>query len=455
MKKPSFILLLSMFLPSCNKSEAVLSLRVASIEMDYGNVKLSEVEKPGLIEDLDDYSAFMDYVCYASEDDEILYTDVSDEFKEVLLSSPLDTYLLAGQSGILSHNFTKGYDLSRIQDNQIGVFGSIGNYASKYYELNDSNHATIKYEYLRLLNNLDFKNEIKLADFPLFQDNRGFVKADNSEDLFYLISNGYFPYVEEEKLSSLFSKMLGVAGRFLDEGISDLDKYKGLYNYIVVENHYDYDSFNYKDSEHTDYECYFLEGVFNHHNAVCDGICKALVCLSRLVGLEAYHIGSSNGVSGHAYLYVNIDGVYYLSCPTNGSKISREGDIKYQTHTNSYFLTDYDTSDSEWDFFSPSYPSIIEKLKQVKPYDYYAEEAFVIDGVTYDYQIDSAGEGMDILNHVDEMAKESGIDLEIELALEINTYRELVDETKNLHFFTSDNGTFNGKLLKSFIFNHA
>lgn len=454
MKRLSFLLLLAMFLTSCNKSDVVTTLEIASIDTNYGDIELTEVEKPALIEDLDDYSAFMDYVCYASTDDEVIYTEVSDNFKDILLSSPLDTYLLAGQSGILSHNFTKGYDLSKIAQNQIGILGSIGNYATKHYELDPLDHKVIKYEYLNLLNDLDLKDGIKLSDFPLYQDNNGFVKADNSEELFYLISNDYFPVVEDEELLSLFSKMLGVASNFLNEE-TDLDKYRGLYNYIVVENNYDYDSFNYKDSVHTDYECYFLEGVFNRHNAVCDGICKALVCLSRLLGLEAYHIGSSNGESGHAYLYVNIDGTYYLSCPTNGSKISQEGDIKYHSHTNSYFLTDYDTSDSSWDFFSPSYPDIVEKLKQVEPYDYYAEETFLIDGTTYDYQVDTAIEGLTILDHVDEIAKDTGSDLEIELALDIDTYRELISEAKGLKFFVSDNGTFQGKLLKSFIFNYA
>ena len=33
---------------------------------------------------------------------------------------------------------------------------------------------------------------------------------------------------------------------------------KKIFNYIINENTYDYDSFNYKDSKHTDYECYFF-----------------------------------------------------------------------------------------------------------------------------------------------------------------------------------------------------
>lgn len=448
--KRSLFLLFLLVLNGCFCPRREVSVR--DVPLSYTDVRLSEAKAPGRISTLDDYTEFMDYVCYASKEDEVWYADVSPEFQKALLASPDALFSLAGQSGILSHNFTKGYDLSRIADGQIGVYGSIGTYGTKSYALDESNRKVLKFEYYLLLNGKD-PAEWSLSEFPLYRENRGFVAADNSEELFYLLSCGYFPVVEEgTELASLFSRLLGIADALVDDGMSDLEKYLSLYNYIVVENNYDYESLHYKDSVHTDYECYFLEGVVNGKNAVCDGICKALVCLARLVGMEAYHVGSSNGTSGHAYLYVRIGDDYYLSCPTNGSRISRVGTRKYHTHTNLYFLTDYDTSDPGWDFFSPSHPEIALALQEIAPYDYYQEQRFWIGEEECDYRVTSASEARKILDYVDRTARENGLNLEIELQMGAETYRSLISGLDEATCLVVDNGIFEGELVKSFVF---
>ena len=440
----------SFFLGGCTPTRR--EARIQDVVLSYEGVVPCEVKKPDRISSLDDYSEFMDYVCYASQDDEVWYAEVSDEFRKEILRSPSSLFDLAGQSGILSHNFTKGYDLSRIDDGQIGVYGSIGSYGTKSYALDESHRKVLKFEYFLRLNGSD-EETWSLSEFPLYRDNEGFVEADNSEELFYLLSHGYFPIVREgTPLASLFSRLLGIADALVDEGMSDLERFLSLYDYIVVENNYDYESLYYKDSVHTDYACYFLEGVVNGRNAVCDGICKALVCLARLVGMEAYHVGSSNGTSGHAYLYVRIGDDYYLSCPTSGSKITRVDSRKYHTHTNLYLLTDYDTSDPGWDFFSPLHPEIVSALQKIPPYDYYEGQHFWIDGDEYDYRVTSESEARKILDYVEDMAKDNGLNLEIELQMSVETYRDLMERWEESTGLVVDNGIFEGELVKSFVF---
>lgn len=456
MRKYALFLTLSLLLISCSKETKSTSLKVQDVTLNYENITLSEVKEIKEVSNLEELSIFMDYVAYSSKDDEVKYAKLTYEFKEELLNNFEYIYFNAGQQGILSHNFIKGYDLSKIDQNLFGVFGSINKYGFKSYELKDNNQKATKIEYL--LNVLDKEKERKndIKELPLYKVNNGFVKANNSEEIFYLLSHAYFPVIENNRaLEELFSKMCGIVFALTDESMSEKEKYFALYNYIVNENTYDYDSFNYKDSVHTDYECYFLEGSILRQNAVCDGMVKALVSLARLAGIEAYHVGASNGESGHAYLYVRLDDKYYLSSPTDGKKVYQEDGIKYHLYTNSFYLTNYYTNNPEWDFYSLAHPEIIEELKVVEPYDYYENEKIVLNGTTYNFVIEEVEKTQKLLNEVNNLAKENNLLLEIELKGNIDEFREIIAKTKDFSCFVIDNGYFGGELLKSFVFNYA
>lgn len=455
MKKVLF-LIMSLLLTSCSIKLLNSSLKIDEVTLDYGNISLSEVEEIKEVSSLEELSNFMDYVAYSSKNDEVKYAKLTNEFKEELLDNFDYIYSNAGQQGILSHNFIKGYNLSRIDENLFGVFGSINKYGFKSYSLKENNHKVIKIEYFLNVLNKNKEKENSLKELSLYRNNNGFIKANNSEEIFYLLSHNYFPVIENNKgLEELFSKMCGIVFALIDENMSEKEKYFALYNYIVNENTYDYDSFNYKDSLHTYYECYFLEGSILSQNAVCDGMVKALVSLARLSGIEAYHVGASNGESGHAYLYVKLDNTYYLSSPTDGKKVYQENGKKYHLHTNSFYLTNYFTNNPDWDFYSLAHPEIIEELKLVEPYDYYKNEEIVINGETYNFEINDLDKSEKLLKEINDLAKENNLPLEIELKGNIDEFREIIANLKDFSYFVIDNGYFGGELLKSFVFNYA
>lgn len=458
MKRISLLLLFPLLLSGCSKieEEKKWSLPLEEVEIAYPDIPESEVEKIEEVHDLQSFSEFMDYVCYASTDESYRYADVTEKYLSVLKTDFDFQYRNAGQQGILSHNFVTGYDLSFLEEGKIGIQGYIDTYGTKSYALKKNNRPVLKVEYF--LNVLSSTNESLyegFEDLPLYQENRGFVKAENSEELFYLLSHDYFPIVEENSaLEELFEKMVAISFALMKEGMDEEEKYSALYDYIVDENTYDYDSFHYKDSTHLDYACYFLEGAILQQNAVCDGMVKALVSLCRLNGIEAYHVGASNGTNGHAYLYVRLGETYSLSSPTDGKKAYNRNGEKIHSHTNAFYLTDYDTSDPTWSFFSLAHPEILEKLKTVEPYDYYRNKSILLNGKEEDFVVDSLKEGEEILKGVQDLSETYEVDLEIELALSHEDYLSLVkDLDKNIDVV--DNGYFQGRLLKSFVFLHA
>ena len=71
-----------------------------------------------------------------------------------------------------------------------------------------------------------------------------------------------------------------------------------------------------------------IEGFFDNHSVVCDGFAKTYTLLGRIAGLNIVRgTGTpdrkyeSKMVAGHAYCFVEIDGTYYLSCPTWGQTV--------------------------------------------------------------------------------------------------------------------------------------
>ena len=310
--KIKYVLLVAiLFLTSCsNKVERKdFGINVNDISINYKNEKITSLSKIENLDNMQDLSDFMDYVVFTSKNDEIIYTSVTDSFKNKL-KKDMDYYFKwAGQYGILAHNFIKWYDDTKIDENLIGVFGSISKYAFKSYTLKSNNIKVLDYTYYNNVLVNTKKNDYTYLDLPLYKFNKGFINVSNSEQLFYALANNYYPIpISGSSAEKLFNKMISIVYRVVPSlSMNEYEIFNNIFNYIINENTYDYDSFNYKDSQHTDYECYFLDGIFNSKNAVCDGIVKALVSLLNLFNIDAYHIGAVYNNAGHAYAYVKVN----------------------------------------------------------------------------------------------------------------------------------------------------
>ncbi len=147
----------------------------------------------------------------------------------------------------------------------------------------------------------------------------------NTEELWWAIEHGYRPTFPEThtKAELFYERAKMVLREIVHDGMSDYEKVRAIYEYLVIAVHYDYDAYiGQADRENT---CYFLEGVFEAGRAVCDGKTKAFVLLCGIEGIPCVRDfgASATGGAGHAWNYVQIDGVWYLYDTT-------EGDIRYK-----------------------------------------------------------------------------------------------------------------------------
>ena len=228
-----------------------------------------------------------------------------------------------------------------------------------------------------------------------------------------------------------------------------------LYEYITNEFIYDYDSISYKDSTHTDYAAYFMDGIFFDNKAVCDGIVKSLVSMARLCGIEAYHIGAVNKIGGHAYIYVKINGTYYLSCPTSALLRYNYENYIINYSTYNYFLTSLNTNSKEWNFYSESHQDILNELTNTKSYEYYQNTYYTFSDKSFSLEITNYLDLVTLLNEVNKDSKKYKYLLEIEVSGDYSVikkgYSEFIKNNNKVNII--NNGMINDKKVYTFIFN--
>ena len=400
--KNKFVIILSvLFVCSCSNQKINSHIEYELPNISYNSLlkNLPEVKDVNSMQDL---SNFVDYVVFYSTNEDFVYTNVTDEYKEVLLNDLEYQIKWACQYASIGHNFVKGYDASKLNDNLIGISGYISNYGFKSYEEEVNNVVTFEY-YQDVLSKNKYQNKDG-NKLPLYKYNNGFIEVNNSEQLFYACMNNYFPYCKKETKA---------------------------------------------------YACYFLEGVFDHHTAVCDGLTKAVVLLSRLEGIEAYHIGAVSKIGGHAYCYVKINDQYYLSCPTSGSNIETKNNIKYHVHNNLFLLTSYYTSSTSWDYDSEAFPNIKQKVIKSDPFDYYDNYYVNMGQDKYSLHIKDVSTGNKILKYVENIAKENDLCLQIELLGSYEIMSNIWQNYNNQYNFNFvNNGMFKKEKAYTFFFDY-
>ena len=421
-----------------------------NVEISYDNLKLTALKKPQNISNRDEFTDFLDYVVFNGTINEYIYTTVSDEYKEVLTNNLEYEARWAGQYGALAHNFLIDFDFSNLANNEVGAYGYIFPYATLKNEANEYTNQVLDYNYYNnILSNNNDRN-YKLDDFYLYKNNNGYLKVNNSEQLFYAISKGYMPYIEDSELKNLFSSILGILNRILKEGMSDYEKYEAMYLYLTNEVRYDYKMLNNKEGEPRLYRCYYLEGAIIDSLATCDGLTKALTVFSIIEGIPSMHIGAVSYNGGHAYNYSNINDQWYLSCVTNGSHIENYKGMMYLTHTKQYFLSDLIPSPS-FDFDSSYRLDIKEKIDT--KFNYWSNTKIKVDNLEYSLEIENVDDGITILNYIDRLANKNKISLDIELLMDYDLYKDMEEKFKfKSEYQVVNNGIFKDKKLYNFVF---
>ena len=215
------------------------------------------------------------------------------------------------------------------------------------------------------------------------------IVVETSNQLFYALETGMRPM---PKAGSSAERMMNKAKSILrdicDDKMSDFDKLYAIYCYMTENVLYDDKAaslINNKNYVLNEYDSWHLEGVFDHHMAVCDGISKAVTVLARIEGIPCIRVVSV----GHAWnkVYVDIDGDgmrewYNLDATWGSPDVSgKEGfDVEQFLFADSYTAKEGRTPINQLDIKANTIPRFYQYIK------------FTQGGKSYDLLIENKAE---------------------------------------------------------------
>ena len=255
----------------------------------------------------------------------------------------------------------------------------------------------------------------KRTSLPIDESDETATVATSNE-LYRAVANGFKPVFADDangqKLQALYDKARAVLFDYISEDMTDVEKVAAIYDWIVNAVEYDYAVASYAaESRASNYNAFYLEGVFDDMRAVCDGKSKAFALLCGMEGIKAVRvIGYANRnlttmtdaekkACGHAWNKVlidaNGDGVkeWYVVDTTWGDvSIKGENNVVTEYLNYTYFLvTD--------DYMKSTHEARIDSPVADTEYNVYKNTFFVYAGVTYDLYIENALERMALVNY--------------------------------------------------------
>ncbi len=161
----------------------------------------------------------------------------------------------------------------------------------------------------------------------------------DSEQLYYVLERGYRPIISSSntKLLNLYNAMKNALRECCDDSMDNYIKALSIYDWIVMNVTYDknmLDLVNSNSGNVNKYHAFYLEGVFNDHLAVCDGISKAYACLCNMEGIPCVRV-TGVGRQNHAWNKIRIQSQWYIVDATSGGTII---DNNYEILTHKFFM---------------------------------------------------------------------------------------------------------------------
>jgi hypothetical protein len=162
--------------------------------------------------------------------------------------------------------------------------------------------------------------------------------VSTSEQLYLALSLGYKPEpVEGSDAEAVYEYFRAALLSICNGVMTEAQKVLAIYDFLATSVTYDTELFIEGDAAGVDYDGFYLEGVVNG-KAVCDGIAKAFVVMSRMEGIVSQKINGVAGGGRHAWVRTMLDGVWYLSDPTFASKTITISGESYERLTHKYLL---------------------------------------------------------------------------------------------------------------------
>ncbi len=244
------------------------------------------------------------------------------------------------------------------------------------------------FEVYRQLNSLQFGDRTitRPVDFDDFAylSRKHSMEVSNSEQLFFAFEHGYKPVpVAGSKAQTILEQAKSVARVIIDDDMSDLEKIRAIFLWLVEEVSYDYGIINsatansYVDTSH------YAEGVFNFNIAVCDGISKAYCILAGIENIKCVRVISRDHAWNKVWLDVDGDGrkEWYCSDATwANNRISVDGEKYEYLSLDDFLFTDAQKSALEQTAFNYR-ATDCEAVTEVNPYAliYYGDADYFIE----------------------------------------------------------------------------
>ena len=162
--------------------------------------------------------------------------------------------------------------------------------------------------------------------------------------------------------------------------MSDIDKTKAIYEWLILNVDYDYKALIYS-SDWGNYDAWYAEGVFNNGTAVCDGIAKAFIILAKI---ENIPVVRSTG-NEHAWNKVYVNNNWYGVDATHGDMGISNLRNSTLTYNNFLFTDSFKVSQGYTD-------TQYEELQATKTYNYYDEISYSYQAQEFDFVINSENE---------------------------------------------------------------
>ena len=345
-------------------------------------------------------------------------------YKEVLKDNFDTETRWAVQYGDLAHNAeeTQIFD-AELESGFIEVFCKM---PKRYGYKTGSNTKNKIYTLDYYLLTKEKNRKVNYKDLRLFKNNKGFIKVNNSEQLFYAALNGYFPvWDKNNKVLCKMNDCLEILK--FRHNKNELERIRRTYLYMVNESTYDLDVQRKRSTDYRDYAAHYLEGFFLYRQAVCDGLTKAYALLLALDGFEVYHVADvKKNIGGHAYNYVKVNGEYYLSSITNSIRTGGYERIRDYR----YFLTNYRANDFDgYKFQSEEFPTIKEQLIKVEPINYHSIFTSKIDTRSVKFNTDDPRKIKSIIRYAKRVSKMKKIRIEIQF----QSSNKVIKEMSNIY----------------------
>jgi len=385
-------------------------------------IQTTELSKIETVRNREDLTNLIDYSAFYQKR---VKAQVSDIYKQVLKDNFDTETRWAVQYGDLAHNAeeTQIFD-AELESGFIEVFCKM---PKRYGYKTGSNTKNKIYTLDYYLLTKEKNKKVNYKDLRLFKNNKGFIKVNNSEQLFYAALNGYFPVWD--KNNKVLCKIMNDCLEILKfrHNKNELERIRRTYLYMVNESTYDLDVQRKRSTDYRDYAAYYLEGFFLYRQAVCDGLTKAYALLLALDGFEVYHVADvKKNIGGHAYNYVKVNGEYYLSSITNSIRTGGYERIRDYR----YFLTNYRANDFDgYKFQSEEFPTIKEQLIKVEPINYHSIFTSKIYTRSVKFNTDDPRKIKSIIRYAKRVSKMKKIRIEIQF----QSSNKVIKEMSNIY----------------------